>query len=68
MKKTLKQTRRIAAILLCMCLVFAMMPAAAFAGTQDLEVSAGENGRYTYENGKVKSLPAVGTAYLWLKM
>ena len=54
MKKTLKQTRRIAAILLCMCLVFAMMPAAAFAGTQDLEVSAGENGNYTYENGKVK--------------
>lgn len=54
MKKTLKQTRRIAAILLCMCLVFAMMPAAAFAGTPDLEVSAGENGSYTYENGKVK--------------
>ena len=43
MKKTLKQTRRIAAILLCLCLVFAMVPAAAFAGTQDLEVSAGEN-------------------------
>ena len=54
MKKTLKQTRRIAAILLCLCLVFAMVPAAAFAGTQDLEVSAGENGSYTYENGKVK--------------
>ena len=54
MKKTLKQTRRIAAILLCMCLVLTMMPAAAFAGTQDLELSAGENGRYTYENGKVK--------------
>ena len=54
MKKTLKQTSRIAAILLSMCLVLAMMPAAAFAGTQDLEVSAGENGSYTYENGKVK--------------
>lgn len=56
MKKTLKQTRRIAAILLCMCLVLAMMPAAAFAGTetQDLNVSADENGSYTYENGKVK--------------
>ena len=54
MKKTLKQTRRIAAILLSMCLVLAMVPAAAFAGTQDLEVSAGENGSYTYENGKVK--------------
>ena len=56
MKKTLKQTRRIAAILLCLCLVFAMMPAAAFAGTetQDLNVSADENGSYTYENGKVK--------------
>ena len=56
MKKTLKQTRRIAAILLCMCLVLTMMPAAAFAGTetQDLNVSADENGSYTYENGKVK--------------
>lgn len=56
MKKTLKQTRRIAAILLCMCLVLAMMPAAAFAGTetQDLNVSADENGSYTYEDGKVK--------------
>ena len=54
MKKTLKQTRRIAAILLSMCLVLAMVPAAAFAGTQDLEVSAGENGSYTYEDGKVK--------------
>ena len=56
MKKTLKQTRRIAAILLCLCLVLAMMPAAAFAGTetQDLNVSADENGSYTYENGKVK--------------
>ena len=54
MKKTLKQTRRIAAILLCLCLVFAMVPAAAFAGTQDLEVSAGENGSYTYKDGKVK--------------
>ena len=54
MKKTLKQTRRMAAILLCMCLVFAMVPAAAFAGTQDLKVSAGENGSYTYEDGKVK--------------
>ena len=39
MKKTLKQTRRIAAILLCLCLVLAMVPAAAFAGTQDLEVT-----------------------------
>ena len=54
MKKTLKQTRRIAAILLCLCLVLAMMPAAAFAGTQDLKVSADENGSYTYEDGKVK--------------
>lgn len=54
MKKTLKQTRCIAAILLCMCLVLTMMPAAAFAGTQDLKVSAGENGSYTYEDGKVK--------------
>ena len=54
MKKTLKQTRRIAAILLCLCLVLTMMPAAAFAGTQDLEVSAGENGSYTYKDGKVK--------------
>ena len=56
MKKTLKQTRCIAAILLCMCLVLTMMPAAAFAGTetQDLNVSAGENGSYTYEDGKVK--------------
>ena len=56
MKKTLKQTRRIAAILLCMCLVLTMIPAAAFAGTetQDLNVSADENGSYTYENGKVK--------------
>ena len=56
MKKTLKQTRRIAAILLCMCLVFAMVPAVAFAGTetQDLEVSADKNGSYTYKDGKVK--------------
>ena len=39
-----------------MCLVFAMVPAAAFAGTetQDLEVSADKNGRYTYKEGKVK--------------
>ena len=56
MKKTLKQTRRIAAILLSMCLVLAMMPAATFAGTgtQDLKVSADENGSFTYEDGKVK--------------
>ena len=56
MKKTLKQTRRIAAILLSMCLVLAMMPAAAFAGTQDLEVTVKkgkERENFPYGNGKV---------------
>ena len=57
MKKTLKQTRRIAAILLCLCLVLAMVPAAAFAGTQDLEVTVKkgeESENFPYGNGKVK--------------
>ena len=59
MKKTLKQTRRIAAILLCLCLVFAMVPATAFAdtGTQDLEVTVKkgeESENFPYGNGKVK--------------
>ena len=56
MKKTLKQTRRIAAILLSMCLVFAMMPAAAFADTQGLEVTVTKDKKsenFPYDNGKV---------------
>ena len=56
MKKTLKQTRRIAAILLSMCLVLAMVPAAAFADTQGLEVTVTKDKKsenFPYDNGKV---------------